>query len=281
MRIVADIAALRSAVAAARSAGRAIGLVPTMGFLHEGHLTLCDVARQHADFLVMSSFVNPLQFGAGEDLDRYPRNAERDARLAEDRGVDIMFAPTATAMYPDGAAEVRVMAPALSDRLCGRFRPGHFEGVLTVVAKLFNIVAPDTAVFGRKDLQQLALVRRMVRDLNFPIEIVAAPIIREDDGLALSSRNVYLDTEGRAHALFLSGALTAAQEAFSNGETDPAALVAATAAVFESAAGVDVQYIELVDADTLDVPAEARAGHAVAMAAHVGGTRLIDNHILE
>lgn len=252
-----------------------------MGFLHEGHLTLCDVARRHAELIVMSSFVNPLQFGAGEDLERYPRDAERDAQLAAERGVDILFTPTAAGMYPNSTVAARVAAPGLSDRLCGRFRPGHFEGVLTVVAKLFNIVAPDIAVFGRKDLQQLALVRRMVRDLNFPVDIVAGPIVREDDGLALSSRNIYLDGGARAHALSLSRALGAAQDAFSNGEADPAALVAAAKAAFDSVAGVDVQYIDVVDADTLDVPAEARVGHAVAIAAHIGGTRLIDNHILE
>jgi len=275
-----DTASLRQLLADARGAGHRIGFVPTMGYLHEGHMTLCDVARRRCDVLVMSVFVNPLQFGPTEDLGRYPRDLERDAALADARGVDILFAPTAEQVYPRGDALVRVHAPALSDRLCGAFRPGHFEGVLTVVAKLFNMVRPDVAVFGQKDLQQALLIQRMVHDLDFDVDIVAAPIIREADGLAMSSRNVYLDATQRQSALALHGALMAAQQAFSAGTTDVRALCAAARQVLHDADGVALQYVEVVDVHTLDVPERATAGNAVAVAAHVGATRLIDNHIL-
>jgi pantoate--beta-alanine ligase len=277
---VTTISAARDAVAVARRSGRRIGFVPTMGYLHEGHLKLCDVAHEHADFVVVSVFVNPLQFGPGEDLDRYPRNIEQDTRLAEDRGVALMFVPDAREMYPRSSAAVRVNAPDLSDRLCGRFRPGHFEGVLTVVAKLFNIIAPDVAVFGQKDLQQSVLIRRMVGDLDFPLEIITAPIVREADGLALSSRNVYLNHDDRRSALSLSRALRAAQEQFATGSRDVSELVRTAQDVLASEPAARVQYVELVDVDTLQTPEEARAGNALAIAAFVGKTRLIDNHIL-
>jgi pantoate--beta-alanine ligase len=277
---VEGIAEVRHILADVRGRGARIGFVPTMGYLHEGHLSLCDVARQHADFLVLSAFVNPLQFGAGEDLDRYPRDMERDRALAAERAVDLMFAPAAAEMYPDGGAAVVVTAPALADRLCGRFRPGHFDGVLTVVAKLFNIVSPDVAVFGRKDLQQAALIRAMVRDLDFSVNVVLGPIVREADGLALSSRNIYLGAAERSAALSLGRSLQAAQDAFAAGETDPARVTAAARQLLDRESGVRVQYVEVVDADTLDAPASAAPGHAVAVAAHVGATRLIDNHLL-
>jgi pantoate--beta-alanine ligase len=275
------IAGLRHALDHARRTDVRIGFVPTMGYLHEGHLALCDEARRHTDFLVLSVFVNPLQFGAGEDLERYPRSLERDAQLAAGRGTDLLFAPALTEMYPAGPAQVRVSAPGLDDRLCGRFRPGHFQGVLTIVAKLLNIVHPDVAVFGQKDLQQAALIRRMVRDLDFPVEIRVAPVVREPDGLALSSRNVYLDADERVAARALSRALRAAQAAFAAGEDRPDVLVAAARAILEGESGVSVQYVEVVDADSLDTPARARPGNAVAVAAHVGRTRLIDNHLLQ
>lgn len=279
MKTLSTRAELRSGLEAARSGGNRIALVPTMGFLHEGHLQLCDLARRHGDVVVLSVFVNPLQFGVGEDLERYPRDPERDGALAAERGVDMLFVPAAAEMYPDGAARVRVHAPGLDDVLCGRYRPGHFEGVLTVVAKLFNIVRPDAAVFGRKDLQQLVLIRRMVRDLDLPIEIVAAPIVREPDGLAMSSRNVYLQGDQRRAATALRRALEAAQRAFSGGAASPAQVAAAARAILEKEAGVSPQYVEVVD-DSLQTPAVARAGHVVAIAAYVGATRLIDNHIL-
>jgi pantoate--beta-alanine ligase len=273
-------AQLDAALDALRAHGRTIALVPTMGYLHEGHLQLCDAARAHADAVVMSVFVNPLQFGAGEDLDRYPRDIERDAGLAAGRGVDVLFTPDVAEVYPDGGARVRVHAPGLDDRLCGRYRPGHFEGVLTVVAKLLNMVRPDSAVFGQKDLQQYVLIRRMVQDLDFGTAVIIAPIVRDADGLALSSRNVYLSAEQRQAATALSRALGAAQDAFGRGETGPAALIAVAAAILAGEPGVSPQYIELVEPELLETPARAAPGHVVAIAAHVGSTRLIDNHIL-
>jgi pantoate--beta-alanine ligase len=278
---IATVAELREFVSHTRADGRRIGLVPTMGALHEGHLALCDVARLHADTLIVSVFVNPLQFGPGEDYDRYPRDLERDAGLVAARGASVLFAPDRNEVYPDGDAEVRLHAPVLGDVLCGRFRPGHFEGVLTVVAKLFNMARPDCAVFGRKDLQQAALIRRMVRDLDFDIDVVIAPTVRESDGLALSSRNVYLSAQERRSALALNRALLAAQRAFGAGETDPAAVAAAARAILEAEAGVSVQYIEVVDPESLTAPHRVERGHAVAVAGYVGRTRLIDNHILE
>jgi pantoate--beta-alanine ligase len=277
---VARIAELRRALAGARADGGRISLVPTMGYLHEGHLSLCDAARRHSDVLVLSIFVNPLQFAAGEDLERYPRDLERDAQLAVERGVAVLFAPDDEEIYPAGPTAVRVTAPALSGRLCGGFRPGHFEGVLTVVAKLFNIVLPHVALFGQKDLQQATLIRRMAADLDFPVDVRIEPIVREHDGLAMSSRNVYLTPEERVAALSLSRALRAAQQVFAAGERSPATLTAAARAILEWQSGVSVEYVELVDIDSLETPARAQAGHAVAIAAHVGSTRLIDNHLL-
>ncbi|HEX2168320.1 MAG TPA: pantoate--beta-alanine ligase [Longimicrobiales bacterium] len=280
MIIASTIAELRDHLSRTRAAGRRIGLVPTMGALHEGHLQLCDIARRHADAIVLSIFVNPLQFGPTEDFDRYPRDFERDAKLVAARGVDLIFAPPAAEVYPDGTAQVRVHAPALSDVLCGRFRPGHFEGVLTVVAKLFNMVRPDCAVFGQKDLQQAALIRRMVRDLDFAIDVVVGPIVREEDGLAMSSRNAYLSAEERRSALALHRALESAQQAFERGAGTPREVAAAAAAILDAEPGVSPQYVEVVDPDSLTTPDRVARGHAVAVAAHVGGTRLIDNHVL-
>jgi pantoate--beta-alanine ligase len=276
-----NIAALREALAAARTGGAAIGFVPTMGYLHEGHLSLCDEARATCDVVVLSIFVNPLQFGVGEDLDRYPRDLERDAAMATGRGVDILFTPSVEEMYPHGAGIVRVTAPALTDRLCGAFRPGHFDGVLTVVAKLLGIVAPDVAVFGQKDLQQAVLVRRMAEELNMPVRIHVAPVIREPDGLAMSSRNVYLGPSERQAARALYRALQAAQAAFSSGEADAGRLASAALEILEGESGVAVQYVEVVETSGLARPARVRAGDAVAIAAFAGATRLIDNHVLD
>ena len=279
MNTARTFAELRAALDHARSRGQRIGLVPTMGFLHEGHLQLCDVAREHADTVIMSIFVNPLQFGPSEDLARYPRDLARDSDLAEQRNVDILFVPSDDEMYPERDAQIRVTAPTMSQRLCGAFRPGHFDGVLTVVAKLFNLVEPDVAVFGQKDLQQAILIRRMVSDLDFGIDIVVAPIVRENDGLAMSSRNVYLSAEERAAATVLSRAVRAAQDAFAAGETAPAALRAVAADVFATEPRVTVQYIDVVNIDTLDTPGHVQRGDAIAVAAYVGKARLIDNHI--
>jgi pantoate--beta-alanine ligase len=278
---VATIAALRDHLARTRAAGRRIALVPTMGALHEGHLQLCDIAQTHADDVVLSVFVNPLQFGPGEDLDRYPRDLERDARLVEGRGVAVLFAPDAAEVYPDGSTAIRVQAPALSSVLCGRFRPGHFEGVLTVVAKLFNMVRPECAVFGQKDLQQAVLIRRLARDLDFGIDVIVAPIVREADGLAMSSRNAYLSEEERRAAPALYHALEAARRAFAAGATDPHAVAHAARAILDAAPGVSAQYVEVVDTQSLATPQRVQRGNAVAVAAHVGRTRLIDNIILD
>ena len=283
MKTVTTRAELRAAVAAARARDARVGLVPTMGYLHEGHLALVDAARASVGaggFVVMSVFVNPLQFGPGEDLDRYPRDLPRDAKLAAGRGVSLLFAPTTEQMYPAGEPQVHVVPGAMADRLCGAFRPGHFRGVLTVVAKLLNLVQPDVAVFGRKDFQQATLIRRMVRDLDVPVEIVVAPTVRESDGLALSSRNLYLSPPDRQAALALSRALAAGQAAFAAGERDAAALLARARAVLDAEPRVRLQYLELADPDTLE-PAERADGRSVlAVAAHLGATRLIDNAAL-
>ncbi|HEU0077697.1 MAG TPA: pantoate--beta-alanine ligase [Longimicrobiaceae bacterium] len=280
MRVVRTKAEVRAAVAAAREAGHRVALVPTMGYLHEGHLSLVDRARERAGCVALSVFVNPLQFGPAEDLDRYPRDLERDLRLAEGRGVDLVFAPSAAEMYPGGEPRVSVVAdPSVEDRLCGAARPGHFRGVLTVVAKLFGVFAPDVAVFGQKDLQQALLIRRMVADLDMPLEIDVAPIVRESDGLAMSSRNVYLSPEERARALALRRAVEAARSLFASGETRGSALRDAAWSAL-AVPGVEVEYAEVVDPSTLAPVENAVSGAVCAVAARVGSTRLIDNGIL-
>ena len=280
MKRLVSRAELRAAVDGFRLAGLRTALVPTMGALHEGHLALIDLARRRADRVVVSVFVNPLQFGPGEDFERYPRDLERDAALAETRGADVLFSPSTAELYPHGDPGVYVTAPTLSERLCGEFRPGHFQGVLTVVAKLFHLASPDVAVFGEKDFQQLALIRRMVRDLDFPVDVVGGPTVREADGLALSSRNVYLSAEERRDAALIPAALRAAQAAFAAGERSAARLIGAARDVLDTGATVQLQYIALVDAATLDPADPAKAGDVLAVAAFVGRTRLIDNHTL-
>lgn len=270
---------VRAAVAAARRAGRRVALVPTMGALHEGHLALLDRARSLADWVAISVFVNPLQFGPGEDLERYPRDLERDTALARGRGVDLVFAPSAAEMYPGGAPRTNVVPVRGAERLCGAARPGHFAGVLTVVAKLFGIVAPDVAVFGRKDYQQATLIRRMVLDLDIPVDVDVAPTVREPDGLAMSSRNAYLAPAERDAAASLARALRAARERFLAGERRAETLESAARAEMERA-GARVEYVEVVEPDTLEPLAEARTGAVVALAARVGSTRLIDNTLL-
>lgn len=282
MRIVRDKVELRAELDAARSAAPAlrVGFVPTMGSLHEGHLRLLDRARECADMVVLSIFVNPLQFGPTEDLAAYPRALERDAELARGRGVDLIFAPGESEMYPEGGSAVVVSPTRMADRLCGAYRPGHFQGVLTVVAKLLNVVEPDVAVFGQKDYQQVVLVRRMVRDLDFGVEIEVAPIVREADGLAMSSRNAYLSQDERRRATRLWRALCEAQADFQAGERDASRLVQRARGVLEAEPGVVPQYVELVDPGTLEPVAAAAPGTVLAVAAHVGATRLIDNLIL-
>ncbi len=280
MRVVRTRAEVRAATAAAREEGHRVALVPTMGYLHEGHLSLVDRARARAGCVALSIFVNPLQFGPAEDLDRYPRDLERDLGLAEERGVDLVFAPSAAEMYPGGEPRVSVVAdPSLEDRLCGAARPGHFRGVLTVVAKLFGVFTPDVAVFGQKDLQQALLVRRMVADLDMPLEVDVAPIVREPDGLAMSSRNVYLSPEERARALALPRAVEAVRALFASGETDGGVLRDAARSAL-AVPGVRVEYAEIVDPATLAPVEHVFPGMVCAVAGRVGSTRLIDNGIL-
>lgn len=260
---------------AVRARGRRLALVPTMGFLHDGHLRLVDAALDAADDVVMSIFVNPLQFGPSEDLDRYPRDLARDRSLAAGRGVACLFAPSVEEMYGVPAL-VRVAPGPLADHLCGPRRPGHFAGVLTVVAKLFNAVEPDVAVFGRKDVQQARLIARMVTDLSFPIAILVAPIVREADGLAMSSRNAYLSETERASAAAIPAALDAAHAAYRRGERQPAVLTDGVRRALVRA-GLQVEYVEAVDPDTLAPVGEVADATVLALAARAGNTRLIDN----
>jgi pantoate--beta-alanine ligase len=273
---------LRAALAPVRREGSSIGLVPTMGFLHEGHLSLLRAARAECDLVVMSLFVNPTQFGPGEDLDRYPRDEERDLRLAAEAGADIVYAPAVEAIYPEDFATQVEVGGGLTDVLDGdpaRRGPGHFRGVTTVVAKLFNTVGPDVAYFGQKDAQQVAVIRRMVRDLDIPVRIEVLPTVREADGLAMSSRNAYLDPRDRERATSLSRALRAA-EATAPAEGIAAGLEAARAEL--RAAGVEPEYLEARDAESLNPVAESNGRPVlIAVAAQVGGARLIDNVLIQ
>ncbi len=264
---------------AARMRGGRIGFVPTMGFLHEGHLSLMREARRRADVVVASVFVNPTQFGPNEDLAKYPRSFERDCAMMETIPVDAVYAPEPAEMYAPGA-QTWVDVTEVTRGLCGRSRPGHFRGVTTVVAKLFNIAKPHLAFFGEKDFQQLRAIQRMVADLNFDVEVVPMPIVREADGLAMSSRNAYLDPRERHEALALSRALSVAREKYLWDARTPAELVAAAQAVLEQAEGVRIEYVEAVDAETLQTAATLERPILLAIAARVGNTRLIDNTVL-
>jgi pantoate--beta-alanine ligase len=261
-----------------RRQGLTLGLVPTMGFLHEGHLSLIRNARKQSDRVVVSIFVNPTQFGPHEDFKEYPRDFERDCRLAEEAGADVIFAPAATDMYPDGF-QTLVRVEHLTAPLCGVSRPHHFQGVTTVVAKLFNICKPHLAVFGQKDAQQAIVIRRMVKDLNMDLRIVIAPIVREPDGLAMSSRNTYLTREQREQAVKLYHSLQKAEERIRRGETEVETLKMAMRALIESIPGARIDYVEIVDAQTLVPVARIHPGDEilVALAVYVGKTRLIDN----
>lgn len=269
-------------LAASRSArrdGKSLGLVPTMGALHEGHLSLVRAARAQCDVVVASVFVNPLQFGPNEDLATYPRNFERDRELLTHEGVDFVFSPGVEEMYPAGAVTY-VTVEGLSGKLCGRSRPGHFRGVTTVVSKLFHIVEPDRAYFGQKDAAQSAIIRRMVLDLNIPVQVVVCPIVREPDGLAMSSRNAYLDAPQRQAARVLHRSLMAVQGRFDRGERNVPALIAAGKQTFAQGSSVRLDYLEIVHPDTLDPVDDLSQGALVAVAAFVGNTRLIDNIVL-
>jgi pantoate--beta-alanine ligase len=285
MRITRTIAETRAALRELRAAGRAvqsktIGLVPTMGALHAGHLSLVRAARGECDAVVVSIFVNPTQFGPNEDFTKYPRTWDVDcAQLAEEK-VDLIFAPDASEMYPAGASTF-IEVEGVSDRLDGASRPGHFRGVATVVAKLFHVVAPDKAFFGQKDAAQVAVLRKMVRDLDFDLELVVCPIVREADGLAMSSRNRYLSPEERQQALVLSRALRRIEEGVSSGVVESVALIRDALAIFAEEPKVRVDYCRLVDRDTLEDVTDVRKGALAAVAAFVGTTRLIDNVLIK
>jgi pantoate--beta-alanine ligase len=270
---------MRSASRVARHAGKRVGFVPTMGALHEGHLSLVRAARASSDIVVASIFVNPTQFGPNEDLAKYPRSFERDCDLLEREGVDLLFAPSVEEMYPAGAV-TWVTVEDLSNKLDGRSRPGHFRGVTTVVCKLFHVVEPDAAFFGQKDAAQLAIISRMVRGLNLPIKILAGPIVRESDGLALSSRNAYLNPDERKRALVLHRSLLRLKELADSGEQDAAKLIAAGREAFSVEPSVRLDYLEIVNPETLDPVQDISRGALAAVAAYVGSTRLIDNVLL-
>lgn len=276
MQIVHSLADMTRWSRQAIAGSRTIALVPTMGYFHEGHLSLMRSARRLADYVVVSLFVNSLQFGPSEDLARYPRDLERDARMAETEGVDILFVPADWEMY---AADfnARVLVGSITDTLCGKQRPGHFEGVTTVVAKLFNIIKPHYAVFGQKDFQQLSVIRKMVRDLNWDIEIVPHPIVREQDGLAMSSRNTYLSSEERDKALALYRSILHAKARYAEGVTDAGVIQSEIRDIILAAPGVSIDYIAVVDKDTLSDMKVIDDRAVLALAVRVGKTRLIDN----
>ncbi|HYA35312.1 MAG TPA: pantoate--beta-alanine ligase [Candidatus Binataceae bacterium] len=279
MKTIETVSAMNRLADDIRGRGERIGFVPTMGFLHEGHISLMREARRRSDVVVASIFVNPTQFGPREDFSRYPRDLARDCAMMETVPVDVLFAPTASEMYrPD--AQTWIEVTDLTRGLCGKSRPGHFRGVTTVVAKLFNIVKPHLAFFGEKDFQQLRAIQRMVCDLNMDVEIVPMPIVREADGLAMSSRNAYLSPAERADALALNRALVAARKAYESGVRAPGDLVAAAMRVLAVTPTVAIEYVEAVDAETLDAPASPERPIVLAIATRVGATRLIDNVVL-
>jgi pantoate--beta-alanine ligase len=281
VHVIQHVDHLRALLAEHRVRGGTVGFVPTMGALHAGHLSLVDAARARADLVVMSVFVNPLQFGPNEDFAAYPRDLAADRALAASRGVDVVFAPDTETLYPKtGAAPVRVIPELDPPRWEAAVRPGHFAGVLTVVAKLFNIVRPDVAVFGQKDIQQATLIRAMTAALDFPIDLVIAPIVREADGLAMSSRNVYLSADERMHARALSRALRAAEERWRAGEQSADALESAGKAVLDAETGVRTDYFAVVEPERLEPVGRAAPGSIIMVTARVGRTRLLDNIIL-
>lgn len=279
MNVVTTIDELRTLIKPYRNHGKSIGLVPTMGFLHEGHMSLVDQAKKYSDLIVMSIFVNPMQFGPGEDFERYPRNIEQDQEMAKARGVDILFVPEVKEIYPQKSKTV-VSVSGVTERLCGASRPGHFDGVATVVSKLFNIVQPDYAFFGQKDAQQVAVIEQMVDDLNIPIQVIACPIVREKDGLAMSSRNVYLNEEERKQAIVLQQSLQLAEEGYKQGKT-PAEICKQMHALIHSKPLAQIDYIQILSYPALE-PMDAFEGSSfiMALAVKFGNTRLIDNKLI-
>lgn len=280
MEIITTVEAMKAQVAAWKAAGLTVGLVPTMGALHAGHESLMDAARAACDKVVASVFVNPIQFGPDEDFDAYPRDIERDAAIAAAHGVDAVFHPSVEEMYGP-VHNTYVVMETLTDALCGASRPGHFRGVCTVVTKLFNIVQPDRAFFGQKDAQQLAIIKRMVADLNMNVRVVGCPIVREEDGLAKSSRNAYLSAEERQAALVLSRAIRAGEAAVAAGERDAAAVRALMTDIIEAEPLARIDYVEVVDGATMQPTDRIGETALVAMAVYIGTTRLIDNFLYE
>ncbi|MEW9669799.1 pantoate--beta-alanine ligase [Ammoniphilus sp. 3BR4] len=279
MKIAETIEALRLWTAEQRAQGKTIGFVPTMGFLHEGHMSLVDEAKRHTDLTVMSIFVNPLQFGPNEDLERYPRDLERDQAMAEQRGVDLLFVPSVAEMYPQATKTV-IQVSGVTERLCGASRPGHFDGVATVVCKLFNIVQPNYAFFGQKDAQQVAVIQQMVQDLNLPVHVVPCPIVREKDGLAMSSRNVYLNDEERKQALVLSQSLLEARTAYGKGNS-PQEVKQTILNRISSQPLADIDYVEILSYPALEaIETFDDSAFLIALAVRFGKTRLIDNLLI-
>jgi pantoate--beta-alanine ligase len=280
MKIITSIPEMKVVVRQHRSSGRTIGFVPTMGFLHEGHLSLVRAARKKADVIVVSIFVNPTQFGPKEDFKAYPRDLARDCALLEREGVDDVFHPEASQMYPEGY-RTYVEVHDLQDKLCGRSRPGHFRGVCTVVLKFFQIVEPDFAFFGQKDAQQAIILRKMVRDLNLDVQVEVMPIIREPDGLAMSSRNTYLNPQERTAALILTTSLAQAKTVIERGERRAEVVLERIRAMIEKEPLARIDYVEAVDAQDLNPVKEIGGGTLIAMAVYIGKTRLIDNIIID
>ena len=279
MKVIKTVHEMQAFSQAQRTGGKRISLVPTMGYLHDGHISLLNEAKKQGDLMVMSLFVNPMQFGPKEDLAKYPRDFARDTMIAESAGTDIIFYPDAQEMYP-GPFKTSVYVSDLSDILCGKTRPGHFQGVTTVVAKLFNVILPHTAIFGEKDFQQLVILRRMVKDLNVPVDIIGMPIIREPDGLAMSSRNTYLSVDDRRSAISISKGLSNALDAFHKGVRDDKKLREIVRTDIQSA-GLRIDYVEVVDETTLQPVHELSHTARIVTAAYAGNVRLIDNMALK
>lgn len=279
IKVTGSVENTRKQVKEWKNQGLTVGLVPTMGYLHEGHQSLIERAVKENDRVVVSVFVNPIQFAAGEDLESYPRDIEKDAELCEETGADLIFNPTPQQMYPEDFS-THVVMEGLTKELCGRTRPTHFGGVCTVVSKLFNIVSPDRAYFGEKDAQQLAIIRRMVRDLNFDIEIAGCPIVREADGLAKSSRNTYLNSKERKAALVLSKSISIGKKLVEDGERSSAAVIKAMTEVIETEPLAKIDYVNIVNADSIEPVDEISGKILAAIAVYIGKTRLIDNFIV-
>lgn len=276
-KLIQNINEMKETIKMLKQQNKKIGFVPTMGYLHKGHLSLVECSKKKNDITIVSIFVNPTQFGENEDFDKYPRDLKRDLKFCEEARVDYVFTPQISEMYPKGYSTYVIME-TLIDKLCGKYRPGHFKGVLTVVNKLFNIIQPDNAYFGEKDYQQLIIIKKMVKDLNMNINVVGCPIIREDDGLAMSSRNKYLSEEERKSALSLSKALFLAKELFEKGETNPQKIKEEMRKLILSHPLVkEIQYIEIVNSKTLEEKQMVEKGDRVLLAVFVGDTRLIDN----